>query len=314
MPNPKKPTAAEKLVTMEQVMRSRQANGFPPSPQARVALDSFAEAAPTPEEIERVTNDLMRTNPQAALEFKVYAEEGARPANNQRQAAQQRYAAGMPPDPVVEQALARFGKTPPTPEQVQAVANQIRAEHGDWQGQQFETYAANMLQERAARAPRPEIGMAQNIHPTIPDDAHVVRIGQAEDIRPASPRGTNGDVIDLDAEPLPPGVQPQMATADPRNSGFQSIGAARNSSQFEPALVARAKDIAQGVGHIATLGAVPAPESVLSGNDRLRGMVGLEPLPRGKPRQGKTEGHKDPPRDKNKERDLLMEAKKIHAD
>jgi hypothetical protein len=287
MPNPKRPTAAERLITQEQVLQSRIAHGFEPSPRVKMALESFGDVAPTPEEIERVTNDLMMTSADDALEFQTYAREGSRAENTRRAAAQRQYDAGGAPLPAVQQALASF-KAPPTPEQIKAVGDQLRAQHGSDVGQQFETYAANLLAERSGRQGQPlqslNIGQAQNIHPTLPDQFDVVQVGQAEDIHPTP-------------NPAPPAPAAPVAQA----------------GQAEPELVKRAKDILQGTGHIVTLGAIPAPESIKSGNDRLRGMVGLEPLQK-KPRQGKTEGAPEPPRDKNKERDLLMEAKKINAE
>jgi hypothetical protein len=254
MPEPKKITAAEKLITMEQMLQSRLANGYPPSDRVNVALQSF-QTAPTKEEIERVASDLMQTSAADALEFKVYAETMAAPTNARRDSAQRLYDSGAAPLPVVEQALKSF-KTPPTPEQVQALGDYLRATHGPDAGQQFESYAANMVAERSGQLP-----------PSARPDAVT---------SPARPQNFAG--LEQTARVV------QAAKAREETAKMQQAGA------LEPGLVQDAKDVLQGTGHILTLGAIPAPPGIKEGNDRLLEKVGLGPK---KPRQGKTEAPRD---------------------
>ncbi len=299
MPDPKNPTAAEKLMMLQAMGQQMVASGQPPSQQVQVALRSF-QTAPTPEEIQRVAADMVRAgNPAGAVEFQAYASAMAGPQNKLRQDAQARADAGVGPSPPVVEALNSFDE-PPSPQEIQTMRRFLQKKHGEAVGQEFETYAATALAQQAQIPPSAQPSAA--MVPARPQ----VTVGPAQvEARQVGSFTTPGT--------MPPGsvsvdvgrardIQPQPAPAQPQ---------VQQASAAEPGLVQRAQDILQGTGHIVTLGAIPAPESVLSGNDRLRGMVGLEPLPRKKERKGKTEGYDEPVRDKNKERDLLNEAKKI---
>ncbi len=192
MPTPERPTTADKMLLLEAMARQQQQQGVPPTGRVLVALNSFGDVPPTPEEIKRATNDFLRTgDPASAMLFQVYAQESARAANVQRQAAQRKYDAGVAPSPAAAQALASFGKTPPTPEQVQALGNYLRSTHGSDVAQEFETYAASeMAKLSAPRPPGPgESGVI--VDDTGGGGANVeVTIGQAQDIRPQGPAAT----------------------------------------------------------------------------------------------------------------------------
>lgn len=281
MPDPKKPTAAEKLVMLQQIAKQRAQAGEPPSQQVAVALNSFnGQPSPTPEEIQRIAEQIAASgNAAGALEFEAYAQTFAAADNRLRRDMQRRADAGVGPSPPVVEALNSFD-APPTPQEIQTMGRFLRKKHGDAVGQEFETYAATAVAQQA------NAGYSKSlVDPVRPSPS---------DYQGAQPQGP---AVNRAAPAPQPQPQPQQAPVTQAGS--------------EQDLVARAKDILQGAGHIVTLGAIPAPESIVSGNDRLRGMVGLEPLQK-KPRQGKTEV--EPPRatrDKNKERDLLNEAKRI---
>lgn len=165
MPGPKKPTAAEKLITMQQLLAQRAANGVPPSERVQVALRSF-QTAPTPAEIDSTADSMLQSGaPQDALEFRVYATQMAAPDNAMRDAAQRQFDAGAAPHPAVVQALNSF-KLPPTPEAIEAVGNHLRATQGPEVAQQFETYAANMSpQARMAQQPMRTQPIPENVQP-----------------------------------------------------------------------------------------------------------------------------------------------------
>lgn len=299
MPPPKKPTAAEKLMMLEGLAQHQLAAGQPPSQQVQVALNSFGGTAPTPEEIEKVANDLvMSGNSAGAIEFRAYAQTMARKTNVERMQAQRQVDAGTPPPPVVAQALDSFDG-PPTPEQIQTVGRYLRSVHGDAVGQQFESYAATFVAQQAGQS-----GPRYPVHP----------------IRPVA-----SDYVE---QPLGPGQPVEIGPAEDIERLNVDIGPAqdvRQAGMLEPGLVQSAKDVAQGVAHLGTLGAVPAPPGIAEGgrimydgmnNAGRRVAEGIADLgsigvPKKKPRQGTTEGEK---RDKNKERDLLNDAKRIDAD
>jgi hypothetical protein len=271
MPDPKQPTAAEKLMMLQTMGQQMVASGQAPSPQVQVALRSF-QTAPTPEEIQKVADDMVRGgNPAAAVEFQAYASAMAGPQNKLRQDAQARANAGVGPSPPVVEALNSFDE-PPTPQEIQTIRRFLQKKHGEAVGQEFETYAATALAQQAQRPPAPPP-------------------------QPATPSAAAG---------VPSGEQMLVQKA-------KDVAAKAQNFLFNRELEPAVRDVGQGVAHIATLGGVPAPDSIISGNDRMRGMVGLEPLQKTKPkeRQGKTEGYDDKKRDLNKERDLLNEAKKI---
>lgn len=104
-------------------------------------------------------------------------------------AAQQRYKAGQPPSSEVQAALSSF-KEPPSPEQISAVAMQLARTKGTAAAIEFETYAKELVIERA-RA-EGERSYAAGAAPAPEVDAELKATGSAapseEQIRATSAR------------------------------------------------------------------------------------------------------------------------------
>lgn len=310
----KMPTAAEKLMMVHALAERGLATGQPPSPKVQRIIAMFGDTPPTIEEINAAAQDITRTGDVAtAAEFLAYATAAARPANQHRQQAQARADAGVGPSPAARAALDSFD-APPTPEQIQTIGGYLRKTHGDAVGQEFETYAATAVAKQAGQPPQGRQGVLLREPGGAPDPGYRpgAEIGLAQNVQPAPlPPEARPDMVTTPAR-LPPEAQPGAVTTPP----------VYRAGGIEPGLIQQAKDVLQGTGHIVTLGAIPAPPRIVEGNRILteginnagRGMVegiadlGSIGVPKKKPRQGTTEGEK---RDKNKERDLLMEAKKV---
>jgi len=270
------------MVLLEAMARQQQQQGVPPTGRVLVALNSFGDVPPTPEEIKRATNDFLRAgDPASAMLFQVYAQESARAANVQRQAAQRKYDAGVAPSPAAVQALASFKGTPPTPEQVQALANYLRATQGSAVAQEFETYAANELAKKAGpprlptgpEPPAPTLTMGGEIKHSVEEQRRAMGLPPTPQQPPAQ------------SPPSPTPGQPQMA----------GLG--------ESALLERA--LGRTIDREAIDRDVAAVKNAALRDPKSPG--GFGPIP-------KKKGKEEPKRDLNKERDLLNAAKEIHEE
>lgn len=286
MPEPKRMTAAEKLVFMESLAQQRAMSGVAPSPRVDVALRSFGDTAPTPEEIESVANSLATSgNPADALEFRAYAKTLAAPIQAQRDAAQQQYDAGKPPLPVVDQALKSF-KQAPTPEQVKTLGDYLRSTAGPEAAQQFETYAANMM-------PRPKPAQPTSVAPVLVEPRPKNRMENT--LSGHIGRTVEGTRRMMDLPPSPGVVGPAPAPAP-----APAVQPVAQAEMAEPGLLARAKDLLLG-GREINQEAIDRDVAALTRGSKDPG--GFAPIRKKKGPEAK--------RDLNKERDLLNAAKEV---
>ena len=253
-------TARDKRAVAQLSAQQRFAKGQPPSAEVDAALKSFS-APPSPEQIAAVSMEFARKyGVAAAVEFETYAK--GLVIDLARKQAEKAYQGGQAPQQATQQALAAFGGTPPTEEQIKAKSAEL-ARKSPALAAEFEAFARGLLSERLAQQ---EGQYSERDVRTLEGDFDT-RANTRYQGPPALPFGGG--------QPAPQASQAQPPAPSPAPAPRQGYTPPPSGSQ-EKSLLEHAKETLQGAGSILTLGYIPMPESVKRGHDRFKQIIGDE--------------------------------------